>query len=123
LTSDIVLPSRILKVTNTRDCYTPIQWVPGALSVGVKRPVREAEHTPPSSGEVKNAWKYTSTPPIRLHGVVLSLKSTETTFTFYITFNVRNVCCLTLDMHQIMYTEVHTILPFSYCVKYLRKHT
>jgi hypothetical protein len=27
--------------------------------------------TPPSSAEVKNAWSYTSSPPIRLHGVVL----------------------------------------------------
>jgi hypothetical protein len=50
----------------------PIQWVPGALSLGVKRPGREADHSPPSSAEVKNAWSYTSTPPIRLHGVVLS---------------------------------------------------
>jgi hypothetical protein len=40
----------------------PIQWVPGALSLGVKRPVREADHSPPSSAEVKNAWRYTSTP-------------------------------------------------------------
>jgi hypothetical protein len=31
----------------------PIQWVPGALSVGVKRPGREASHPPPSSAEVK----------------------------------------------------------------------
>jgi hypothetical protein len=29
------------------------QWVPGALSLGVKRPVREADHSPPSSPEVK----------------------------------------------------------------------
>jgi hypothetical protein len=34
--------------------------------------VREADHSPPFSAEVKNAWSYTSTPPIRLHGVVLS---------------------------------------------------
>jgi hypothetical protein len=27
-----------------------------------KRPGREAEHSPPSSAEVKNAWSYTSTP-------------------------------------------------------------
>jgi hypothetical protein len=39
---------------------------------GVKRPGREADHSPPSSAEVKNAWSYTSTAPIRLHGVVLS---------------------------------------------------
>jgi hypothetical protein len=50
----------------------PIQWVPGALSLAVKQPEREADHLSPSSAEVKNAWSYTSTPPIRLHGVVLS---------------------------------------------------
>jgi hypothetical protein len=34
-------------------CKPPIQWVPGALSLGVKRPGREADHSPPSSAEVK----------------------------------------------------------------------
>jgi hypothetical protein len=47
-------------------------YPPGALSLGIKRPGREADHSPPSSAEVKNAWSYTSTPPICLHGVVLS---------------------------------------------------
>jgi hypothetical protein len=32
----------------------PIQWVPGALSPGVKRKWREADHSPPSSDEAKN---------------------------------------------------------------------
>jgi hypothetical protein len=32
----------------------PSQWVPGALSLGVKRPGREADHSPPSSAEVKD---------------------------------------------------------------------
>jgi hypothetical protein len=31
----------------------PVQWVPGALSLGVKQPGREADHSPPSSAEVK----------------------------------------------------------------------
>jgi hypothetical protein len=31
----------------------PIQWVAGALSLGVKRLGREADHSPPSSAEVK----------------------------------------------------------------------
>jgi len=48
-----------------------IQWVAGALSLGVKRPRCEADHTPPPSAEVKNAWSYTAAPQIRLHGVVL----------------------------------------------------
>jgi hypothetical protein len=38
-----------------------IQWVPGALSLGIKRPEREADHSPPSIAEVKNAWSYSST--------------------------------------------------------------
>jgi hypothetical protein len=50
----------------------PIQWVPGSLFLELKRSVREADHSPPSSAEVKNAWIYTSTPPTCLHGVVLS---------------------------------------------------
>jgi hypothetical protein len=31
----------------------PIQWIPGALSLGVKRLGREADYSPPSSAEVK----------------------------------------------------------------------
>jgi hypothetical protein len=41
----------------------PIQWVPGALSPGVKRPGREADHSLPASAEVKKMWISTSTPP------------------------------------------------------------
>jgi hypothetical protein len=37
-----------------------VYW--GALSLGVKRPGREADHSRPSSAEVKNTWSYTSTP-------------------------------------------------------------
>jgi hypothetical protein len=31
----------------------PVQWVPGALSLGVKLPGGVADHSPPSSAEVK----------------------------------------------------------------------
>jgi len=51
---------------------TPIQWVPGALSLGVKLLGREADNLPPSSADIKNAWTCTSTPPISPHVVVLS---------------------------------------------------
>jgi hypothetical protein len=34
-----------------------------AISPGVQRPGREAHHSPPSSTEVKNVWKYTSSSP------------------------------------------------------------
>jgi hypothetical protein len=31
----------------------PIKWVPGALSLGVKRPGRESDNSPPSIAKVK----------------------------------------------------------------------
>jgi len=31
------------------------------LIPAVKRPEREADHSPPFSAEIKNAWSYTST--------------------------------------------------------------
>jgi hypothetical protein len=40
----------------------PIQWVPEAHSLGVKRQGREADHSPPFNAEVKNAWNHTSIP-------------------------------------------------------------
>jgi len=40
----------------------PIQWKQGALSLGIKRPRCEADHSPPSSAELKNEWSYTSIP-------------------------------------------------------------
>jgi hypothetical protein len=33
------------------------------LFPGIKRPGREADHSPPTSAEVKKMWIYTSTPP------------------------------------------------------------
>jgi hypothetical protein len=40
----------------------PIQWVQVALFLGIKRPGREADHSPPSSAEVNECVEYTSTP-------------------------------------------------------------
>jgi hypothetical protein len=48
-----------------------IQLVMEVLFPVVKRPVREADHSPPSSAEVKSPWGYTFTLPVRLYGVVL----------------------------------------------------
>jgi hypothetical protein len=52
----------------------PIQWVPGVLSLGVKRSRSEADHSPPSSAEVKEYVELYLHSPIRLHGAVLGLK-------------------------------------------------
>jgi hypothetical protein len=46
----------------------PIQLVLGVLSAGVKQQGRQADHSPPTSAEVKKTWIYTL--PICLHGIV-----------------------------------------------------
>jgi hypothetical protein len=46
----------------------PIQWVPGALSLGVKQPGHEADHQLHLVLKAKNACSCTSTPPVCLHG-------------------------------------------------------
>jgi hypothetical protein len=43
--------------------HPPIQWVSGALSLGVKQTEREANHSPPSGTEFKNEWSCTFTFP------------------------------------------------------------
>jgi hypothetical protein len=45
---------------------------PASYSMGTGGSFSEADHWPPSSAEVTNAWSFTSTPPICLHGLVLS---------------------------------------------------
>jgi hypothetical protein len=47
--------------------HSYIQWV-----LGVKWPGRGADHSPSFSAGAKNEWSYTSTHPIRFHGVVLN---------------------------------------------------
>jgi hypothetical protein len=50
---------------------SPVQWVLGLFPGGKTAGVWSWPPTP-SSAKVKNAWSYTSTPPIWLHCVVLS---------------------------------------------------
>jgi hypothetical protein len=51
--------------------HRSIHWVHMALSAEVRRPGREANHSPPSSAEAEKVWSYTSTPHTSL-GVVLN---------------------------------------------------
>jgi hypothetical protein len=61
----------------------PILWVAGALSLGLKRLGREANHSLLSSAEIKNGGAIPPL-PIRLHGIVFNSLSTGTLpfFTF-----------------------------------------
>jgi hypothetical protein len=71
----------------------PIQRVPRPLSLGVKRPGRESDHSPPSSAEVKTAWNYTSNSPIRLYGVVI-IKKAQRQFYLYFKCDVFSGTCV-----------------------------
>jgi hypothetical protein len=51
---------------------SPIQRLLRSLSLGVKRPGREADHSPPSNAEVKVCVMLYLHSPVRLHGVVLN---------------------------------------------------
>ena len=51
------------------------QWVPGALSQGVKGPGREADLLPPSGAEVNYAYSYTSS---GFGGLVVSMLASGT---------------------------------------------
>jgi len=71
----------------------PIQWIPGALSLGVIHLRHEADRLPPPSTEVKNAWHCFST-PVCLHGMVLKHRDN---FTFYL----MHACCILCPLHWI----------------------
>jgi hypothetical protein len=45
----------------------------------------KADHSHPASAEVKKAWNYTATPPIRLHDAVLGKEKRRGNFTFTFT--------------------------------------
>jgi len=86
----------------------PIQGVPGTLSLGVNRPGRQA-NSHPSSAEVKNACSYTSTPPIRLHGVVLRQEITGTILSLALIIDIKrnNKYMLGAAVISLFYQESH----------------
>jgi hypothetical protein len=58
------------RVSGTHHAFDPTIGTVGSFSV-VKRQKRDADHSPPSSAEVKNAWSFTSTRLTCLHSDVL----------------------------------------------------
>jgi len=56
----------------------------GVLTLGEKRPDREADHSHSSNSEVKNEWSYTSTPSYIFTAWCLVKHRDNFTFTFTI---------------------------------------
>jgi hypothetical protein len=59
-----------------KSTHLPTPWV-----LGVKRPRRKVNHSPPSSAAARNEWSRTRAPPLCLHGVG------EDNFTLILLFN------------------------------------
>jgi hypothetical protein len=71
----------------------PIQWLPGALSLRVKWPGHEADHSPPSSAKVKECVQLYIHSPNTLPWRGAQLKHRDNfTFTFYLssTYNMKH---------------------------------
>jgi hypothetical protein len=78
----------------------PIQWVPGAFSLWVKRPGCKADHYLHLVPRSKNAWSHTYTALIRFHGLMLSSKTHSDNFTFYMEVLSRHFCRETTENHK-----------------------
>jgi hypothetical protein len=90
----------------------PKQWVTGALSLGVKQPRREADHSPPSSAEVKE-WVelYLHSPNTpSLHGAQAKI-STGTTLPYLCLL----LCCYPVfDKHMVKITVTTDRITFLF---------
>jgi hypothetical protein len=84
----------------------PIQGVPGAPSLGVKRPGREVDHSPPSSTEVKECVElyihYPNTPSWR-GGQLKNQHRGNFTFTF-------TILVLALILFKVIYSDIYSVM-------------
>jgi hypothetical protein len=74
----------------------PIQWIAGALSLGVKWTGSEADHSPPSSAKVKNRWICTST----LHYAIMAWCSVKAQGQIYLYLSRKKQILLAQDRIQ-----------------------
>jgi hypothetical protein len=95
-----------------------IQWVTGALPLGTKRPGREADHSPPSSAEVKAGVELYLHSPNKPSCRGAHLKHKYFTFTFTFTFLPNNAANFTicLDSSSLLtYSVVQDIILKADC--------
>jgi hypothetical protein len=78
----------------------PIQWVPGALSLGVKQPGHEADHSSPSSAKVKECVELCLHSPNKpsWHGAQFKEEAQGKLFTMFRLSNIH----LTLIKHDLI---------------------
>jgi hypothetical protein len=92
---------------------TPIHRVLGTLSLGVKRPWREADHSPPSSSEVKEWVELYVHSPIRLHGTGTTLPLSHTFISHFCFLDYR-YWSLRLSYRWLGLSQLHVTLLNHY---------
>jgi hypothetical protein len=99
----------------------PVQLVPGVLSLGVKRPERESDHSPPSSTEVKECVEiYIHSPNTPSWCGAQLKKSTGTTLPLPFTFKLLSTFLNFFSSQRIRYSfNFHSIYPFLNCFSFL----
>jgi hypothetical protein len=96
---------------------TPIQWVPRAISLGVKRPGREADNSASSTAEVKECVELYIHSSIRLHGVVLSKKKAQGQPYFLLAtiFFIIHYICYMLRVLELSYFNLDVLFGSQFC--------
>jgi hypothetical protein len=89
--------------------YYTINMIFFTASLEVKRPDREADHSPPSSAEIMNAWSYTCTRQYAF--IAWCLVKHRENFTFYLFFTFTQLIWgqkrqLQKDMFEFLYGVV-----------------
>jgi hypothetical protein len=85
--------------------------------LGVKWPGCEADHSPPSSAEVKNAWSCTSTPQYVF--MVWCLVEHRDNFCHYLcAFNCRSSCAVFVKQHSYGAKSLRSYQSLSYSRNY-----
>jgi hypothetical protein len=90
----------------------PIQWVPGALSLGIKRPGCEADHSPPSSAEVKECvevYLHSINTPSRRGAQFKKRHRDNVAFTFMCCNLQTETCCGPIPVQGVLpnVSEIH----------------
>ena len=72
--SGVRIPATIRNISVPPNAWVPASFIQGFIRYRssfprVKRPGRDLDHSHPSSAEIKNGWRHTSTPPICLYGM------------------------------------------------------
>ena len=89
----------------------------GAVSPGVKFLGRKCDHSRPSSGKIKNEWRYAFPPPVRLHVEGQLCLFVEIQFIFFLWFSWSDQTVFNEEYkQQLLISNIPILLSFPHLV-------